>query len=149
MSQYSIYLAGPISGLTYDGSEEWRNQFKSWMPPEIACYSPLRSKDYLRAEGILEQSYSQPLSSDRGIMTRDHFDCSRVDLIVCNLLGTKRVSIGTVMECAWAFAYRKPLVMIMEDENVHDHPMIRETIGFRVATLEDAALLVQSVLLKG
>lgn len=142
-----IYLAGPISGLSYSASEQWRDEFKRLVPSSIACYSPLRSKRFLERESTIEQSYeASPLTTDRGIMTRDHLDCSTADLIVCNLLGVWRVSVGTVMECAWAFAYRKPLVLIMESGSVHDHPMIREAAGFRVADVPQAASVALSIL---
>jgi nucleoside 2-deoxyribosyltransferase len=142
----SVYLAGPISGLSFDASETWRHEFKRHVGHALTCLSPLRGKDYLRANGVIEQSYEAPLSTDRGIMTRDHFDCSRADLIVCNLTGTERVSVGTVMEIAWAFAYRKPLILIMEPGNVHDHPMVREAVGFRASDVEEAALLALGIL---
>lgn len=149
MSTFKVYLAGPISGLTYDEGQSWRTMFSAHMPKEIRCYSPLRKKEHLRDMGILEQSYEEAvLSSDRGINTRDHFDCLTSDLIVANLLGVTRVSIGTVMEMAWAFAYRKPLVVIIEPTgNVHDHPMARETFGFRVSTIKEAAQVVPTILL--
>lgn len=145
----SVYTAGPISGLSYDASEAWRDEFRAIVEPRIRCFSPLRCKQFLRQQGVIEQSYAglSPLATDRGIMTRDHFDCSRADAIVCNLSGVNRVSIGTVMECAWAFAYRKPLILVMEPGNVHDHPMLREATGFQVETVEEAALLTLSVLL--
>lgn len=148
---FKVYLAGPISGLTYDGAQEWRGYVKDRLAPKIAAYSPLRSKQYLRTEGVLEQSYEfNPLSSDRGIMTRDHWDCMTSDLIFCNLFGADRVSIGTVQEIAWAFAYRKPLVVVMERQgNAHDHPMVREAIGYRTDDLDEAIHVARSILLPG
>lgn len=143
-----VYLAGPISGLTYGASEIWRTEFIATLKdyPSIECFSPLRAKEYLVDAGVLEQSYAQPLSCGRGIMTRDHNDCLTSDVIVCNLTGVQRVSIGSVMECAWAHAYRKPLIMIMEKGNVHEHPMIREAIGFHVETVAEAAMIVKALL---
>jgi hypothetical protein len=35
-------------------------------------------------------------------MTRDRFDATRCDVLLVNLLGAERVSIGTMMEVAWA-----------------------------------------------
>lgn len=147
MRSPNVYLAGSISGKTYDESELWRNEFKEAVSPHIICFSPLRHKQYLRSIGIIEQSYSEPLSTDRGILTRDHFDCSRADLIVCNLLDLTRISIGSIMECAWAFAYRKPLILIMGDAAVHDHPMLRGITDFRVDCVAHAAELSLSILL--
>lgn len=141
-----VYLAGPISGLTYDDGQNWRDHFIEELSPDILCASPLRAKSYLKSEGVLEQSYQQPLSSDKGVMTRDHFDCYRSDLILCNFLGASRISIGSVMECAWAHAYRKPLVLMMEKNNVHNHPMIRESAGFIVEDMEEAAEIIRAIL---
>ena len=146
--RFRIYLAGPISGLTYYGSEEWRHDFKENVSSLIACYSPLRTKEFLAHEGIIEDSYStSPLSTDRGIMTRDHHDCKHADLVVMNFLDVDRVSIGTVMEAAWAFAYGKPLIAILPKGSVHDHPMIREAITFPADNVAHAVALTHAVLL--
>ena len=148
---FKVYLAGPISGLTFDECVLWRNYAKEKLAPEIDAYSPLRNKEFLKGKGKLEGQYIEnPMSTDRGINTRDHFDVMTSDAILCNLLGTVRVSVGTVMEIAWAFAYKKPLILAIENHNnVHDHPMIREAIGFRTSNLDDAIKITRSVLLCG
>jgi len=82
-------------------------------------------------------------------MTRDFFDCNRADVVVVNLLGATRVSIGTVMEIAWAYQRHTPTVVIMERDstvNVHEHPMIAEATGFRVETMEQAAHVAKVIL---
>jgi nucleoside 2-deoxyribosyltransferase len=144
-----IYCAGPIAQKTYDQSELWRNEFKALVEPHIECFSPLRGKQHLRAQGVLCPSaiYSDPLCTDRGILIRDHLDCMRADLIVCNLLDLDLVTIGSVMECAWAYAYRKPLILIMADQSVHDHPMLRAVTDYRVLSVAHAAELSLSILL--
>ena len=48
-----IYLAGPISGLTYEGAQDWRDEFSASISAEIACFSPLRGKEYLKMRGPL------------------------------------------------------------------------------------------------
>lgn len=149
MRRPSCYLAGPISGLTYDGAQEWRDYVRQSLAPEIECYSPLRYEHHLKQHVVLEQAHDyHPLTSDRGIMTRDHYDCMTRDLVFVNLLGAgSRVSIGTVMEIAWAFAYRKPLVLAVESGSAHEHPMIREATGFRVGSLDEAINVTRAVLL--
>jgi len=144
-----VYLAGPISGCTFGECTDWREYFKTLIPKSIQCLSPMRGKDFLRAKGVITDSYEKdgPLATQRGIMTRDFFDCTRSDLVVANLLGTEIVTIGTCMEIAWAFMNRTPLIVVMEKHgNIHDHPMIREAIGYRLTSLEDAADVVQSIL---
>lgn len=148
--KFIVYLAGPISGCTFDECVDWREQFNNMLPKEIIGMSPMRGKSYLNDKSIIHCSYpNHALSCSRGIITRDYNDCRRADMIVVNFLGTtEKVSIGTVMEIAWGKAFNKPVVCVMEDDNnVHDHPMIQECIGFRVKTLEEAATIVKAVLL--
>ncbi len=144
-----VYLAGAISGLSYEGAQDWRTQFAASLPSEIQCYSPLRGKDYLKMRGPLEGSYDEfPLSTDQGITARDRYDCMGADLVVFNLLGTERVSIGTMIELGWADAARNPAILVLEKQgNPHDHPMVRLTTQFRVDNLKDAAAIAEIILL--
>lgn len=145
-----VYLAGPISGLTYDECVAWRDEATRELSRHgIAGYSPMRNKAFLRDYGVIEGSYpGYALSGDRAIMTRDHHDTTTADAILVNLLGVDRVSIGTVMELAWAYTRQIPVVLMIEDGgNVHDHPMVREAVGFRVRSLADGLAVLRSVLL--
>ena len=63
-----IYLAGPISGLTFEGAQDWRTYFSNKINPEIQCLSPLRGKDYLKMRGPLEGSY-------------DDFPCHQIEAL--------------------------------------------------------------------
>lgn len=149
-----IYLAGPISGLTYEGCTNWREKVQSAFDileskhaVHIDVFSPMRSKSYLDSEDIIDGSYeNHPLSCQKGITTRDRFDCTNADLILVNLLGAEKISIGTVMEIAWADANRIPIVVAMEKYSLHDHPMIRECAGFIVNSLEEAVIVSASIL---
>lgn len=144
-----IYLAGPISGLTYDGAQDWREHFRKSIDKRIDCYSPLRGKEFLRNEGELEGSYQyHPLSTDQAITGRDRNDCTRADLVVFNLLGAQRITIGTMIELGWADAFRVPAILVIEDSgNPHEHPMVRQTAQFRVNNLDDARKLAEAILL--
>ena len=123
----------------------------------IKGLSPMRGKEYLshieslpalkNADEDYEYSALGVLSSSRGIMTRDYFDCNRCTVLLVNLAGAKTVSIGTVMEIAWAYARRTPIVAIIERHgNPHEHGMLREALGYRVETLEEALHLVKSII---
>lgn len=149
MRQYLVYLAGPITGCTFEGCVNWREWFIDRLPKEIIGLSPMRGKTYLEHEQDIKNDYaSMALSSSRGIITRDYNDCKRADLLVVNMLGATRVSIGTVMEIAWAKAFSVPVILVMEREgNIHEHSMLTESVGYRVETLEEALLLTKVVLL--
>lgn len=145
---YKVYLAGPITGCTYDGCTSWREfAFRELYNEGIVGLDPMRAKDYLANEKCVGDDYDTPLSCSRGIMTRDHWDCIRCDVVLVNLLGATKVSIGTVMEIAWAFECKIPVVLCIEPEgNVHDHAMIREATGFRVNTLDAGLEIVKAIL---
>lgn len=147
--RYLCYLAGPITGISFKGSVDWREEFIKLLPPEIEGLSPMRGKHYLEGEEKIAISYeSSVLSCSRGIMTRDYNDCSRADVIVVNLLGATFPSIGTIMEMAWGWQKRTPIIAVMEKTgNPHEHSMLGETIGYRLETLEAAADLVKLLLL--
>lgn len=147
----TVYLAGPIAGLHYDCAADWRNVAVEILAEHcISGISPLRGKSYLRKlPEITGDCYGHlgPLSSSRGVMTRDHFDTARCDVILVNLLGATKVSIGTCMEVAWAWQNRTPVVCCMETSgNPHEHLMFSEALGYRVSTLEDALHLVVDIL---
>lgn len=151
-----VYLAGPITGLTYDDGNDWRVAVSDELARhEITAWSPLRAKHFLREIGVLDAAGKpdsayiglNPLSEPKGIMTRDRFDTTRSDMVLMNLVGAERVSIGTMIEAGWADAARVPLVIAMEEDNIHRHAMLNEAAGFIVPTLEEAVAVVKAVLL--
>lgn len=147
MKQFLLYCAGAITGISYAGSTDWREYVSEKLPPFIIAVSPMRGKKYLSQEKTVKASYEEiPLSSQKGIMTRDRMDVMRSDMVLVNLLGTEKVSIGSVMEIAWADAFRKPVILVMEKDNLHSHPMLREAAGFVVSNLDEAITIAIAVL---
>lgn len=159
---YIVYLAGPISNCSFDSVVDWRDYVIKNLPPEIVGMSPMRGKSYL--QGMKEISthikdrtgmddkaptyhLNAIMSSSRGILTRDYNDCCRADALLINFDGATKVSIGTVMEIAWAKANNTPVICIMPEGNIHDHPMINECIGYRCNTLDEGIQLVSMLLL--
>lgn len=147
MKELLLYCAGPITGVSYGESTDWREYLASKLPPYIKAVSPMRGKNYLARENSIKDSYEEhPLSCQKGITCRDRMDVMRCDMIFVNFLGAKKVSIGSVMEVAWADAYRKPIVIVMQQDNIHSHAMIREVSGFIVSNLDDAIAIAVAVL---
>lgn len=153
--RHTVYLAGPISGLDYNGATVWRDQARGMLEPDIHVLSPMRAKEYLQqvagdvgfSSTCEEYQHFSPLSGPRGIMTRDRFDATRCDVLFVNLIGASKVSVGTVMEIAWADLCRTPIVCAMEPGNVHEHCMVHEAIGFRVGSVDEGVHVVRSILL--
>ena len=150
-----VYLAGPISGKSWGESEDWRDRFKAALQdtaPHIHGYSPLREKsEILKKEVSISDNYENTLfSNQRAIMSRDYFDVQTSDAVVANLTGATIVSIGTVMEMAWAYERRIPLIVISEFkdgkiDNLHNHSMLREAAQWWVETEEEALDIIRSL----
>jgi nucleoside 2-deoxyribosyltransferase len=152
----TVYLAGPITGLTYDNAQDWREKVAGVLWNHgVMSRSPLRGKQYLRPLGDLDNgdpiisSYANnsewPLSSPKGITLRDRNDVKTSDVVLANLLGADKVSIGTVLEIAWADAFGTPSVVIMEKDNPHQHSMIQEASGIVVESLDLAVRVTLTI----
>ena len=86
------------------------------------------------------------LASDSGVTTRDMWDVRRSDAVLFNLLQSKKVSIGTMIEYGWASSFNKPIITVMEKQgNVHEHLMIRRLSGYRVETLEEGLEVIRAL----
>jgi nucleoside 2-deoxyribosyltransferase len=148
MKEKLVYLAGSIKGLTYGDCTSWREYaIEELRKYGIRGLSPMRAKKHLDNGKILMFPDNRALSCSRGIITRDRWDVTRCDIMLANLLNAQNVSIGTIFEYAWADAFRKPIISVIEKEgNVHDHPMIQEATGFRVETLEEGIHVARALL---
>ena len=144
-----VYLAGPITGNTYTDCVEWRRKAaKELRAHGITILSPLRFKPWLKeAGGLLDWYDRSALTRGKGITARDRFDVMRSDVVLANVLYATQVSIGTVMEIAWADSRRIPVVLVMEDrDNPHEHAMLSECCAFRTQQLLDGVGLVLRLL---
>jgi nucleoside 2-deoxyribosyltransferase len=133
-----VYLAGPVTGLSFNQAYEWRKTASDLLAPRIECANPVRGQLHLKDEAAIKHTYiGNPFTSQRGIMVQDHYDVCRSTVLLVNLLGAREKSQGTGMELAWAWDKHIPVVAVIEDEgNPHDgHPMILETFSFRCSDL--------------
>ena len=71
----TVYLAGPITGLTYDGATDWRAYAKARLAKfGIQAVSPMRAKEFLKALP------SMP-SGEQAKTIEEHFDGLRGSII--------------------------------------------------------------------
>lgn len=137
-----VYLAGAITGCSYKGCTEWREQVaKELEEAGFIPYSPMRGKAYLKSRKSIPAICDDVnyYSSTHVIFCRDKFDVMNADIIVANLLGAEIASIGTMMELAWGHLLGKFVVVVMEEKgNVHNHAFVREASSIIVNNLEEA-----------
>jgi len=132
----TVYLAGPITGLTFEGAADgWRAQVPALLPG-VRCLSPLRGIETLAREYLPVKHVSG--DDAKQIVTRDFNDIKTCDALLVNFLGAERVSIGTCWELGAAYTLQKPVVVVMEPAwaNVHDHAFVHHTAMVVVPTLE-------------
>jgi hypothetical protein len=159
---FIIYLAGPILGTTYGECTDWREYAQArlaQLDPALRGASPMRAKKYLANLVKMPLSADQlrttqsgtiktPLSTAAAIVGRDQMDVARADLLLVNLLGAEKVSIGTCCEVAQAHTIGTPVMLVMEGQgNIHDHPFITQQSAFRVDDLDTAISLIPAVLI--
>jgi nucleoside 2-deoxyribosyltransferase len=144
------YLAGPITNAgSFELATNWRYQVGLWLEDmEIGSYSPMRGKGFLKNNWKLklDGSYDHILSTSKAIVNRDYFDIMRSDVMLVNLLGTDRASIGSCIEFGWAHGNDTPIVMVVGEHNIHQHAMLKEMATFITADLEEGVALVDSLI---
>lgn len=127
-NKFRIYLAGPISGKSYDEVMRYFTGMSDYLQSiGFEVIHPMLGKDALRTEISLKaHGYGNPESTNHAIVERDRWMVSQSDIILCNLLGAKIVSIGSVMELAWASSMGKHTIVMMESDNIHRHAFVLE-----------------------
>lgn len=136
------YLCGPMSGQTMNQCSTWRTKAVEELWDYYECLSPLRGKEFIPADQVLDpftntqNEVGSVMIGAKGILSRDTWDVSRCDVILAVFEDTDRVSIGSVMEIAFAHAYRKPIVAVLDDR--HRHPFTVEAITHLCPDLDTA-----------
>ena len=138
--RYKIYLAGPISGQGYEGVVgRYKELIEGLDDYDVLC--PMQGKQYLRTElEFKAHGYNQhPASTNHGIIERDHWMVSQADVVLADLTPAGgRVSIGTMMELAWAYHLGKHTIVVMEEGNIHQHAFVLEAADMIFTALDDA-----------
>ena len=150
MSKLKVYLAGPITGCTYGKCVTWRDFVKETCP-EFDFIDPMRAKEYLSACDVMpaeyagENPFKRLMSSSKGIMARDFWDCRRTDIILANLEHATEISIGTLFEIAWGKAFQKPTIVVENMHDLHDHPFVREGASHLCPNLDIALQVLKCI----
>ena len=153
MSKLYVYLAGPISGLSFEGAQTWRDDVaKALDSDKVECLTPLRGKQFLNGVHKIEARtdiYQNPITTFKAITRRDMFDTLRATCLFVNLLGAQKVSIGTVMEIAWAYKNQIPTIVLMEPDNLHRHAMIDEACTYILNSVDEGIRIAKFLLNEG
>jgi nucleoside 2-deoxyribosyltransferase len=135
-----IYLAHPISGLSYDEvMDYYKDTTMKMMMAGYKVLCPMTGKDALRNEvSFKAEGYGTPISTNRAILGRDHWMINQADVVYINLTGSKSISIGCCMELAFAYTHHKHVILVMEKDNIHKHCFVLESADIIYETTEEA-----------
>lgn len=136
MKQF-IYLSGPMGGCKFKEMTEWRAYATEKLDSDtVKCISPTRS---------FTEDFT-PKETDKWINRRDYNDCVRSQVVLVNLVGMKHLSIGTIMEVAWAYQKQIPIVCVCEADGPQNHPMMKDSITHEVFTLDEGIAAAKELL---
>lgn len=141
MEGLKIYLAGPISGESYENVTEKIRMIRHHL--EGVGYKvmhPMTGKGNLRTE-IKFKSVGYdgiPASSNHAIYERDKWMVRNADVVLFHLANTARVSIGSMFELAWAALEDKHTIVVMENDNIHEHAFVFEAADIIFPNLQSA-----------
>ena len=148
MKKY-IYLAGPIAGCTETEATEWRDHVCTFFPHGIVGISPLRCEPLKKGLTYTDEGATPKMWSDpRAIATKNWLDTESCDLVLAYLpkeLNDRRPSYGTVIEIGWAIGLRKPLIVVSDDKQLMDHPLIKHNASWRLDSLDDAVEVINGL----
>ena len=135
--KHTVYLSGPMGGCTYEEMTGWRHKAANALNSNrVEVIDPTRSFTAKRV----------PNETERWVNRRDFNDCTKASVVLVNFVGMKKLSIGTIMEIAWAYQKHIPIVAICESDGPQNHPMLKDSITQEARTLEEGIALVKELL---
>lgn len=150
-----VYLAGPMSDVSPEVMQEWRQRAGQLLEGPLFEWRQNRQNvpTFARPEptGIRTLSPLRPYPGDsetaKSMNRRDFNDLQRSDVILACFLGADRVSLGTCLEMGAAWVLGIPVVTVMEEDNVHNHhPMLSDIEVAQFRTVDEACEFINSFL---
>jgi len=136
-----VYLAGPMTGMTMEHVTTWRRKAEDQLDEAgFTVLDPARGLMFLNPESIVKDAYEDEFTENKHVVfERDKFDSTRADILFVNLKHATRISIGTMMEMAWAHLSNRFVVIVIEKENnPHMHAFVREASSILFEDPEEA-----------
>lgn len=140
-----VYLAGPMTGMTIEHVTTWRKLAESALEEAgFTVLDPARGLMFLKPEEVVKDAYEDEFTENKHVVfERDKFDSTRADILFVNLKHAHRVSIGTMMEMAWAHLAGRFVVTVIEKEgNPHMHAFVREASSIMFTDPEEACAYI-------
>jgi nucleoside 2-deoxyribosyltransferase len=143
-----IYIAGSISGQSPDEVEcyfsgtKW--MFENW---GYTVFHPMIGKGQLRTEKIYRaKDYRHPVATNRAIVGRDRWMVEQADVIFMDLSSSTHASIGCMFELAWANEFNKHVVLVLPENNIHQHAFVLQAADIIFENESEALSYLKSLI---
>lgn len=143
----SVYLAGPIAGLTDGQARGWRDHVSERLAQHgIRGISPLRCEPPTKDKFDDATKLNKAFCSE--ILAKNTFDVRNTDLTLAYLPIPKnnRHSYGTMWEVGATRILGKPVVIVTDDPILQTHPLFGGTIDWVFTDLDEATTKCISLL---
>lgn len=141
MEKLTVYLGGPIRGLSYQEASDWRNEaIRRLSDVGMKCLSPMRNKELIKDEEKITDSYESLKGySSKDIFNRDKFDVINSDILLFNFTNRKVSIIGSLFELAWGHLLGKYCVVAVDKESIYaKHPFVKESASIMFENIDEA-----------
>lgn len=144
--QPTVYLGGPILGATKGEANDWRKDIAATLKAHgIQGVSPLRCEPLVG--DTYAAVYDDPrFGTARAITSKNVFDVKNCNMMIAYFPDVERISLGTLAEMQWAFAWGNPAIVVSTDPRVMAHPVLTHTAGWLLHSLDDAVDVVVGIL---
>lgn len=145
----TVYLAGPIAGCNRGEANDWRTQ----LTKRLSAFN-IRGVSPLRCEPLIGERYGVGYDDPRfgtakAIASKNFLDVQMCDLTLCYLpreMNVRKMSLGTLLELGWAHALRKPTILVTNDPQLIEHPVVQANASWILSTLDEAEEVIVGVL---
>ena len=123
----TIYLAGAITGLSFNEASEWREWTTQCLDHRYKILNPLRGYECLNDWEDIGTGLKQDGLKNHQVFTRDLIDIDESDIALFNFL--PGISAGTMWELGYVFSknmntMRITQIVIVKDKD-QTHPFIK------------------------
>jgi nucleoside 2-deoxyribosyltransferase len=143
----TVYLAGPVGGLTEAEAKGWREKITYELSVVgIKGVCPLRAEPPVNGKYDVKNSYNaedENWGSARAIAAKNRFDVSNCGMTLAYM---PTLSVGTVVEMAWADRMGKSVILVATDPDIAQHPLLMACASWIVPTLEDAVDVITGMM---
>ena len=138
----TVYLAGPITGLTYEQATIWRNNAKTVLRSKgYRCIDPMEGE-----ADTLNEHHPDLHRRVSEIVHLDKYYVDQSDIIFVNFEHyDEKMSVGTISELAWAWSNGSIIVAVVPDGCPYDRAWLNVLYTFKCKTYHGALQKVKEI----